>query len=354
MTNALLLATLLAAGDPAAVPAPAPSPPAGGAPSPGRVLNRVAATVNGDVVTLRDLEQRAGASLERVEALPPGPARERARADALRAAFDQLVAERLFEGQAAALGVEVGDGEVDAAIDEIKRRNKLDDDALDQALAQQGMDRASFRKAVKRDLESMRILQVKVRNQVKVTDEDVKAYWQSHPQEFRQDEEVRVRHVFLALPATAGAEDAARVEAKAARVLARARDGEDFAALARAESEGPSARDGGDLGWLRRGQIQAELEKVAFALSPGAVSGVVRTRAGLQIIKVEERRGGGARPFDEVKEEIRARLMNDQAESYRNQFVAELRKEATIDVRLPELREPAAPAGPAPQPAPRS
>jgi peptidyl-prolyl cis-trans isomerase SurA len=350
MTNALLLAALVAAG---AAEAPA-------AARPSRVLNRVAATVNGDVVTLRDLEQRAGASLERAEALPPGPARDRARGAALRTAFDQLVAERLFESQAAALGVDVGEAEVDAAIDEIKRRNQLDDAALEQALAQQGLDRPSFRKAVKRDLESMRILQVKVRNRVKVTDEDVKAYWQSHPQEFRQDEEVRVRHLFLALPPTAGAEDEARALAKATRLVARARAGEDFAALARAESEGPSARDGGDLGWLRRGQIQAELEKAAFGLPPGGVSDVVRTRAGLQILYVEERRGGGARPFDEVKEEIRARLVNDQAESYRNQFVAELRKEATIDLRLPELREPGAPSSPpsgspeAPSPAPRS
>jgi peptidyl-prolyl cis-trans isomerase SurA len=336
MTTTLLIATLLAAG-------------AAGTPAP-RVLNRVAATVNGEVLTLRDVEVRAGASLERADALPPGPDRDRARTAALRAALDQLVAERLFDGQAAALGVDVGAGEVDAAIDEIKRRNRLDDAALDQALAQQGMDRAAFRKAVKRDLESMRILQVKVRNRVKVTDEDVKAYWQSHPQEFRLDEEVRVRHLFLALPPTAGAEDEARAQAKAARLVARARAGEDFAALARAESEGPSARDGGELGWLRRGQIQAELEKVAFALSPGGVSDVVRTRAGLQILKVEERRGGGPRPFDEVKEEIRGRLMNDQAESYRGQFVAELRKEATIDVRLPELRDaaPPAPAGAAP------
>ncbi|MFL5299050.1 MAG: peptidylprolyl isomerase, partial [Anaeromyxobacteraceae bacterium] len=78
----LLLLSLLAAAAPAS-PAPAPAPV--------KVLNRVAATVNGEVVTLRELEQRAGFSLERVAALPPGPEHDRARADALRTAFDQLV-----------------------------------------------------------------------------------------------------------------------------------------------------------------------------------------------------------------------------------------------------------------------
>lgn len=329
MTHALLLLSLLAAAEPAP-----------------RVLNRVAATVNGEVITLRDLERRAGASLERSEALPPGPARDRARAAALRAAFDSLVAERLFDGQARALGVEVGEPEIAAAIDEIKQRNGLDDARLDLALEEQGMTRAAFRASVKRDLEAMRILQVKVRSRVKVTDEDVKAYWQSHPEEFRQEEEVRVRHLFVAAPPGAPEEQEARARAKAEGLLARARSGEDFAELARAESEAPSARDGGDLGWLRRGAIQADLERAAFGLQAGAVSGLVRTRAGWQILKLEERRGGSARPFEEVKEDIRNRLLNQQAESYRDQFVAELRKEAAIEVRMPGLEEPAAPAVP--------
>jgi peptidyl-prolyl cis-trans isomerase SurA len=328
MITILLLALSLSAADAAT-------------PSTGRVLARVAATVNGEVITLRDLEQRAGSAYARAEAMPPGPEREKARAEALRTAFDQLVADRLFDGQAAALGVEVTDAEVDSAIDEIQRRNRLDEASFEQALAQQGLDRASFRKSVKRDLESMRILQVKVRSRVKVTDEDVKAYWQSHPQEFRAAEEVRVRHLFVASPEDSSPEAAARAQAKAERLLARARTGGDFAALARAESEGPSASDGGDLGWIARGQIQPDLEEAAFALPAGGVSGLVRTRAGWQILKVEARRGGGVRPFDEVKEDIRNRLVNEQAESYRNQFVAELRKDAAIDVRLPELKEPA-------------
>jgi peptidyl-prolyl cis-trans isomerase SurA len=338
MTTLLLLAALAAADAPTA-------PPASSAPAPqGRVLNRVAATVNGEVLTLREVEQRAGSAYARAQAMPPGPAREAARAAALRIAFDQLVAERLFDAQASALGVEVSAQEVDGALDEIKRRNGLDDEGLDRALAQQGLDRESFRRSVKRDLESMRILQLKVRNRVKVTDEDVRAYWQSHPQEFKQDEEVHARHLFVAAAPDAGPEGEARARAAAERLVARARAGEDFAALAREASAAPSARDGGDLGWLRRGQVQAELEGPIFALPPGGISDLVRTRTGFHVLKVEARRGGGLRPFDEVKEEIRNHLVNEQAESYRNQFVAELRKDATIDVRIPELREAAPPA----------
>ncbi len=321
----LSLLTLLAA---LATPAPQ-----------GRVLDRVAATVNGEVVTLVELEERAGPELRRANAQPAGAARDKARARALKAAFDAVTAERLFQGQVAALGVEITDPEIDAVIEDVKRRNNLDDARLEEALRAQGLDRASYRKAVKRDLESMRLVQLKIRNKVKVTDEDVKNYWQTHPQEFRAGEELRVRHIFLALPQGAGAAEVARVQDLAAKALARLKTGEDFGKVAREMSQGPSAPDGGELGWLRRGTVQPDLEKVAFGLQPGQISGLVRTRPGIQILQVEERRGGGVRPLEDVKEEVRDRLVNEQGDTYRTQYIAELRKDAVVEVKLPELKE---------------
>jgi peptidyl-prolyl cis-trans isomerase SurA len=173
---------------------------------------------------------------------------------------------------------------------------------------------------------------------VKVTDEDVRNHWQTHQREFQAGEEVKVRHVFVALPSSASAADADRARARAERALSRIRAGEEFGAVAKDLSQAPSASEGGDLGWLKRGTVQAEIEKVALALQPGQVSDLVRTRTGWQILQVQERRGGGVRPFEEVKEEIRDRLASEQVESYRLQYVAELKKDAVIDVRMPELK----------------
>jgi peptidyl-prolyl cis-trans isomerase SurA len=332
-----------------------PAPPPGAKPDttpipagPGRVLNRVAAIVNGDIVTLGDLEERAGFELRSAEAAPASD-RERLRVRALRGALETIVADKLFAAQASQLGVEISDAEVDQTIDEIKRRNNLDDARLDAALAEQGMDRAAYRKALKRDLETARIISLRVRSRVKVTDEDVKNYWQTHQNEFRSGEEVKVRHLFVALTPGASAAEAEGARARAEKALARVRAGADFATVAREMSQAPSASEGGDLGWLKRGTVQPEIEKVALALQPGQVSDLVRTRTGFQILKVEDRRGGTVRPFDEVREEIRDRLANDQVETYRQQYVAELKKDAVIDVRMPELKDvatsPPPPAG---------
>lgn len=302
------------------------------------VLDRVAAVMNGETVTLSELQERAGLEWRRAEDMRPGEVRDAARARALQLAFDQIVAERLFAAAAKELGVEAGDAQVDAAIDDIKRKNRLDDERFDRALEEQGFDRESFRRSLKRDLETMQILNIKVKTRVKATDQDVQNYYQSHQKEFYGPDRVRARHIFLPLPQGSSAADDGAARMRGAEVLRRLAAGEDFAAVAREVSRGPSAADGGDLGFLKRGSIQAELEQAAFSLEPGQVSGLVKTRSGYHILKVEERRGGGAQPLDEVREIIRDRLVSEQVETYRTQYIAELRKEAVIEVRIPELK----------------
>jgi peptidyl-prolyl cis-trans isomerase SurA len=308
-----------------------------GAPAP-RVLDRVAATVNGDVVTLRELQERAGSEYQRADGMPAGPDRDKARARVLKLAFDQIVDERLFEAQASTMQVDVNEAQIDSAVEDVKRRNHFSDAQLDQALAEQGMTRDAFRKALKKELETYQILQYKVRSRVKVTDEDVKNYYQQHGKEFAGDDAIRVRLIFFAVPKGAPASEEARIRAKAEQVLARIKGGADFAATAREVSEGPSRAEGGDLGFLKRGVMLPELERVAFSMQAGQVSGLVRTDPGIGILKLEERRVAGARPFEEVKEEIRDRLTNEQIGTFRNQYVAELRKDAIIDAKIPELR----------------
>ena len=277
MIASLLLSAALAAAPPAAP----------------RVVDRVAATINGEVVTLSDLEERAGAEWSRVERMESGKARDEARTAALRRAFDAIVAERLLAEEAKTLQVEVTDAQVDAAIGDIKSRNHFDDAQLDRALSEQGLTRVEFRAQIRRELETFQVLQYKVRGRVKLSDDDVRNYYQTHPQEFGGEPEVHVRHIFLPLPENASAAEEQKVRAEGEKVLARLRAGEDFAKVARQVSKGPSAADGGDLGWLRRGTVQKALEDVAFKLETGHVSGLVRAGPGLHVIKVEERRTGG-------------------------------------------------------------
>lgn len=304
-----------------------------------QVVDRVAAVVNGEVITLSEIVERAGSEWERVEGMGAGVSRDKARTELVKTVFDLLVAERLLQAEAATLQVDATEAQVNQAIKEIKERNRFDDATLKKAIEEQGLDEKTFRAQIKRDLDTYLVLQYRLRNRVKISDDDLRNYYQSHPQEFGGEEEVKVRHVFLPLAAGASPAEQARVTAEAAKLAERARAGEDFQALAKAHSKGPSAAEGGDLGWLRRGTLDEAFEDAAFALEPGQVSAPVRAGPGVHVVKVDERRVAGGKSFDDAKEEIRQRLFEQQSEGYRAQYLNELRRTALVEPRIPELAQ---------------
>jgi peptidyl-prolyl cis-trans isomerase SurA len=308
-----------------------------------RPVDRVAAIVNGDVITLSELTQRAGAEYRRASDMPPGPARDQARARALRTAFEGVLAERLVENEVKALGIEVTEAQIDGAIEDVKKRNNLSDDMLKQALAAEGLTVTAYRARLRKDFENHLLIAAKVQNRVKVTDDDVKGYYQSNLAEFSGEEQVKLRLILLQVPAGAPPADDARVKATGETLLARLAAGEDFADLARQVSQGPGASSGGDLGWVKKGTMPIDLERVAFALVAGQNSGLVRAKTGWIILKADDRRTAKAPPIDDVRERIREKIGNQQAEVYRKQYIDELKREAIIEPKIPELE--AAPAG---------
>lgn len=318
--------------------APQPPPAAAQKPANRLVVDRVAATVNGEVVTFLELVKRTGGAYDQAMRLPPGRSRDEAVSDALKKAFDQVVADKLFQAQAKELDLEITEAQVDAQIEDIKKRNNFDDAAFLSALQAEGMDLQTFRTQIRAQLQNFALLQYKIGNKVKASDEDLKNYYQSHPQEFEGEDEVHVRHIFLPLPPGASDADAAKVQAEGQRIVQRLKAGEDFARLAKQVSKGPAADEGGDLGWVRRGTLDRALEERAFALKPGQVSELVRFGPGFHVLKAEERRRGGEKSFEQARDEIRSRLLEEQGETYRKQYVAELRRDALIDVKLPELK----------------
>ena len=328
MTPTLVLASLLLAPAP-----PAPAPPA----APLVTVDRVAAVVNGEPILLSELAERAGSEWLRVDAMTPGPEKDRDRKDVLQRAFEQVLSEKLLGAAAVADQVEASEQQVEAAIQDIKTRNNLDDKGLQEAVAGQGIDMATFRQQVKKDLDAYLVLDHRVRSRVKVGDQDVQNYYQTHGSEFGGEPELHVRNVFLPLAEKAEAAEVDRVVAEAEQVRARVAAGADFASEAKKASRGPNAAQGGDLGWIRRGTIQKALEDAAFALEPGQTSPAIRAGPGVHVLFVEEKRMGGGKTFEQAKEEIRNKLYQTQVESFRGQLINDLKKEAVIEAKLPEL-----------------
>jgi len=168
---------------------------------------------------------------------------------------------------------------------------------------------------------------LKLRADVKVTDDELRQYYGQHKNEYTLPERVRAQHILFKTQGKTP-EEIDKIKEKALGVVARAKKGEDFAALAKEYSEDSSAKTGGDLGDFKRGTMDPDFEKAAFSLGVGVVSDLVPTRFGFHIIKVNAKQEGRERPFEEMKEAIRPIVETRKAE----QKASDMAQQIAVDL----------------------
>jgi peptidyl-prolyl cis-trans isomerase SurA len=307
-----------------------------GASAQAEVVDRVAAVVNEDIITLSEVELRAAPELERLASVRDAKKRGEERQKLLKRVTDQLIGEKLMEKEVKEMGLTTSDRELDQAIDDVVKQNNFSGrEELEERIRGEGLSMKDYRDMLGSQMARMKLVQLKVSPRVKLSDADLKSEYAQYTKNERGDAEVHARHILVQLPKNASPEqvEAARKRAEAIAKEAR-RPGMDFEALARARSEGPSAADGGDLGFFRRGQMVPAFDKVVFTLKDGEVSDPVRTDFGWHVIKVEERRAIPVPGFEEVKEQLAEKLRREKTEKFVEQYVQELRTKAVVQVKL--------------------
>jgi peptidyl-prolyl cis-trans isomerase D len=162
-----------------------------------------------------------------------------------------------------------------------------------------------------------------------ISDADVQAYYNAHQDQYQVKEQVKVRHILIAVPAGADAKTDAAAKAKAEDILKQIKAGGNFADLASKNSDDPGSKtQGGELGWLDRGKTVPEFDKEAFTLAPGQTSDLVKTQFGYHILQVEEKKTAHLRPISEVKAEIVPVLEQQRAGAAEQTFASSLAADA--------------------------
>ncbi|MFY0526390.1 peptidylprolyl isomerase [Archangium gephyra] len=300
------------------------------------LVDRVAAVVNRDVIALSEVEKRAAPELSRLASERDPQKRAEQRAKVLKTSLDILIGEKLMEAEIRELGLGVTDAELDAAVTDVRRQNNVTDEAaFERLLSGEGFTVKTYKEFLRNQMSRMKLVQMKVTPKVKVSEEDLKAAYTQYTKLESGDAEVHARHILVQVDAKATPEQVEAARQKALKLAEEARKpGVDFSELAKKKSEGPSASDGGDLGFFRRGVMVPAFERVAFALKEGEVSEPVRTQFGWHVLKVEERRAVDVAPFEEVKAELENRLKLQKTEKFVEQYVQELRQKASVDVKI--------------------
>ncbi len=287
------------------------------------VLDRIVAVVNDEVILLSELEEDR-IRIEKESKLQPGAAPSPA--PSRRQQLVSLIEKRLELQAARREGIAVTDAEVDRALEEIKTQNRMAEADFSRALAEEGLSLAQYRRRLQDQITGGRIYEKVLKGKTVVSDAEIAREYEEHGDRYSRAVEVRVRHAFFA------SSPSALRDAEAA--LARVRRGEAFADVARSVSQAPSARDGGDLGFLVRGSMADPLDQAVLLLGPGETSAPIQMSDGVHLVQAVERRGGDRIPLDQVREAIAVDLKKRKTQEVVGRWVQDLKIGAYIDIRL--------------------
>jgi parvulin-like peptidyl-prolyl isomerase len=299
------------------------------------IVDRVVAVVNDAIILDSELQGRLVPVLADTEQIADPKERSRRIQKLTTQILDEMVNEELIVQAAEEARIEIEAGEVNAALDEIKKQNNLDDAALAKALAEQGYTMSTYKQDLRRQLLRLRAQNQLVRPRVNITDEDVRARYDQMQRRSEAVNAVRLSHILIKVPPQPTEQVLAAAKEKASKAIARTKAGEAFLEVAKQESEDTAtAPTGGELGWFERGSISPEWEQVVFAMEKGDVRGPVSGPQGLHVFHVSEIKRTDMKPFDGLKEQIKGELTRREMDKQTQQWQAELRKKAYIDVKL--------------------
>ncbi|MGI6143359.1 MAG: peptidylprolyl isomerase [bacterium] len=238
------------------------------------------------------------------------------------ALLELLIEEKLLLADGANQGINPAEGEVEEFITILK--NQLENiygskEEYEKALADKGLAMEDIHSYVRDQLTIVNIFE-EVTADVGVKDEDVESFYNDNQEMFRVSEQVRARHILV------------KDQELAEELLERAQAGEDFAVLAQEYSEDPvSQAAGGDLGFFPRGMMVPEFEEAAFGAGVGEIVGVVETTHGYHIIKVEEKEPARTLSLEEMEENIRGYLQEEQKMKAFSSYITDLKEKAEIE-----------------------
>jgi peptidyl-prolyl cis-trans isomerase SurA len=294
-------------------------------------IGGIAAVVNDDPITTYEVEKEQNDMEKMLEKNPSGVNFDKAKIH--ETALDSIINKKLVANKIKELGIKVTDEEVRQAIEDVKRQNNISQETLVAALNGQGVSFDEYKSQLKEQLERLRLVSQEVRSKIQISEKEVREFYAAHPEKFETEGSFHALLITLSVPDNASEEEKKRIAEKASGIMAEVKSGKDFGELAKKYSDDASARDGGDLGEFKQGEMVPEFEAVLTKLAPGEVSAPFATQSGLHIVKLVERSRGKSEPFEKVKGQIEEMLYKKKSEERFNQWLADLRKSASIEVR---------------------
>jgi peptidyl-prolyl cis-trans isomerase SurA len=316
-----------------------------GLPLKAEVIEQVLVKVNGEIVSKSDFEKRQVETLGRrpefANANPSSLELQKAIAEITPDLILEAVDELLLIQRGRELNFALSDTQFKSILDDIKKQNNMTEEAQFQAaLKQEGMTLADLRRNIERNMLINQVQSSEVTQKLSASDEEARAYFETHRAEFTTPSEVMLREIMIEVPSSdrgvnVAQDDAAK--AKAEEIRQRLLKGEPFPRLAAEESAASSKANGGLIGPIHVDELAPQFQDVLGKLKVGELTEIIRTTRGYQILKLESRTEVKGRTFEEARNDIGRKVIEGKARAAIQKYLDELRAQADIKWRNSEL-----------------
>jgi parvulin-like peptidyl-prolyl isomerase len=314
------------------------------------IIEQILVKVNGEVFTKTDLENRQIAKLRELQG-QKFDVKSVSNDAELRKMLDQITPTVLVEAldemlvvqRGKELGYTLPDTQFTTVLESIKTQNKLEsEEAFQAALKQEGLTLADLRRNLERNMIWQRVQQTEVVNKVATTEEEARAYYDSHPEQFTTPAAITLREILVGTPADprgVNVADDESAKARADTIRARVLAGESFEKLAADLSESASRANAGLIGPINVDDLSADLRKIIDAMKVGEVAVPLRTARGYQILKLETSTPKRVTPFEQAREQIANSVLTEKREREFVKYLEKLRSQAIIEWKNPDVQK---------------
>lgn len=306
------------------------------------VVEEIVARVNNQIITRTELQRSREQSINEVRQQFTGTEADQKITEAEKNLLRDLIDTQLLVQKGADLGI-TADTEVVKKLDEIRKQMNLPDmESLEKAAQQQGVSFEDFKQNMKNDIIRSQVVSREVASTVQITKEEEQQFYDEHKAEMEHPEQVRLSEILISTEVKGGKEgeamqaspeQVAAAEKKINDVYEQLKKGAKFADLAKQFSDGPTASDGGDLQYFKRGTLSKELEDKAFAMKAADYTEPIRTKQGWVILSVTEHQQAGIPPLKDVDEQVKTAIYYKKLQPKLREYLTKLREEAYIDIK---------------------
>ncbi|MCP5461795.1 MAG: peptidylprolyl isomerase [bacterium] len=287
--------------------------------------DRIIARVNEDIITLSELEERLRPVVSKYENSFEGEELLQRLAKAEEYWLNQLIENKLILQEATRKGIEAPEEEVKERLDKITA--DFDSELQFKLFLQsQGLHLQQLKQTIEENIKiNKATAHIRQKAQYKISPTDTLNYYNEHLDEFREEPQIRASHILIRF------KDNESESLKLIQSIEKEiKNGGDFAALAQQHSDGPHAKEGGDLGFFSRGQHMPEIDEAAFSLNVGELSSIIKSRLGYHLIVVKQKKKERVKPFAEVQDSIENTILRNEAKQLWDKWIVSLKEKSFI------------------------